>query len=333
MSQPESIQLPSELPHLPVRPREGHKGTFGTVAIVGGSCAGASRMIGAPALAATSALRAGAGLAKLVMPAPILSAGLTICPSATGIPLAADETSGEIISHEAACTLDAVFAAATVLAIGPGMGTSDGAQAATLRVIQQEELPVVVDADALNCMSMTKGLLHDLHAAAVLTPHPGEFLRLCAGLGLKGDGGLSKSREDACRDMAMRLGQVVVLKGAGTVVSDGLRTWSCPLDVGSPCMATAGTGDVLTGVIAGLIAQFCPTTQHMLLKVRAPHMPANPARPLDLFDAARLGVWIHAAAGSEWARRHHASGGLLALELADLVPGVMESIRGARSAT
>ena len=175
-----------------------------------------------------------------------------------------------------------------------------------MRAIQHDDRPVVLDADALNCMAHMPDLFRDFHAAAVLTPHPGEFRRLCAGLGLKGDLGLDASRERACEQLAQRLGRIVVLKGAGTVVSDGLRTWTC--SAGHPCLATAGTGDVLTGVIAGLISQFVPHT-------------------LDLFDAARVGVWVHATAGEQWAATHDASAGLLAMELADLVPGVMESLR------
>lgn len=325
MTKAEAIDVPLDLPRLPVRPRDGHKGTFGTVGVVGGCCEGTVRMIGAPALAALAALRAGAGLAKLVMPGPILSEGLTICPSATGVPLGTDEATGEIIAHEAASTLDRVMESVTVLVVGPGMGASEGARAATLRVIQQEEHPVVVDADALNALARMPELFRDFHAAAVLTPHPGEFRRLCEGLGLKNACGLEQSREKACEQLAQRLGRVVVLKGAGTVVSDGLRTWTSA--AGHPAMATGGTGDVLAGVIAGLIAQFCPPPQRMLLMAKAPGMPVDPLRPLDLFDAARVGVWAHAAAGEAWARERGASAGLLAMELAEGVPGVMERLR------
>jgi ADP-dependent NAD(P)H-hydrate dehydratase len=318
---------PADLPRLPARPRDGHKGTFGTVAVIGGCCAGEARMVGAPALAATAALRSGAGLAKLVMPGPILTAGLTICSSATGIPLEVVSHTGEIVPHLAAETLDRLFAhgGANTLAIGPGLGTSDGAHAATLRVIQQEEIAVVIDADALNCLAATPDLFRDLHAAAVLTPHPGEFKRLCAGLGLKNDLGLAQSRERACEQLAQRLGRIVVLKGVGTVVSDGLRTWTCPS--GHPALATAGTGDVLTGLIAGLVAQYCPTPRHAVMRAKAPAMPTDPERPLDLYDASRVAVWAHGVAGETWAARHGAGGGLLAMELAELLPGVIESLR------
>lgn len=323
----QEIMPPSDLPRLPARGTSSHKGTFGTVAVVGGCAAGGVRMIGAPALAAMGALRAGAGLAKLVMPEPVLTAALGMCPSATGVPLAVDEATGEVVAHEAASTLDGVFESATVVAVGPGLGHWAGSRAATLRVIQQELLPVVVDADAINCLAATPEFVRDFRAAAVLTPHPGEFRRLCEGMGLRGDLGLAQSggREKACEQMAQRLGRVVVLKGEGTVVSDGLRTWVCPR--GHPCMATGGTGDVLTGLIAGLIAQFCPRVEQMLMRAKVPAMPADPARPLDLYDAARVGVWVHACAGEAWAAAKGASGGMLAMELGEFVPGVVETLR------
>jgi NAD(P)H-hydrate epimerase len=316
--------LPADLPRLPVRAEDSHKGTFGTVAIIAGRAGHDTRMLGAGALAATAALRAGAGLAKLVMPAPILDAALTICPSATGIPLRVDHD-GDIVPHESAETLDSVLESATAIAIGPGLGVSAGSAAAVLRIIQQEELPVVIDADALNAMAQMPDLFRDFRAAAVLTPHPGEFKRLCSGLGLKNDLGLADSRESACTALAQRLGRIVVLKGAHTVVSDGQRTWTNTS--GHPCMATAGTGDVLTGLLASLIAQFCPPVPQMLMRTRARQMPADPARPLDLFDAARIAVWAHGAAGELWAAQHHAGAGMLALELANLLPTTIERAR------
>ena len=325
------INAPSDLPRLPARPRDGHKGTFGTVAVIGGCCDGQTRMVGAPALAAYAALRSGAGLAKLLMPEPILTAGLAHCATATGIPLAVDPGTGEIVPHLAAQTIDELLShkSADVIAIGPGMGTSEGAKSATLRVIQQEQLAAVIDADAINCLAAMPELFRDFHAAAVLTPHPGEFKRLCAGLALTGDLGLAHSRERACEQLAQRLGRIIVLKGAGTVVSDGLRTWTCPS--GHPALATGGTGDVLSGIIAGLIAQFCPTPQMMLMRAKAPAMPAHPTRPLDLYDAARIAVWAHGAAGELWAAQHHASAGLLAMELASCVPPVLERLRATQT--
>lgn len=317
---------PGDLPRLPARPRDGHKGVFGTVAVVGGCVEGAVRMVGAPALAATAALRSGCGLARIVVPTGIISEVLTICPSATGIALAVEQDTGAVIPHEAAETLDSVIDGCDALVIGPGMGTGAATQTLALRAVQQECVPVVVDADAINALAAIPELIRDLRGACVLTPHPGEFKRLCEGLGLKNDLGLAQSRERACEQMAQRLGCVVVLKGAGTVVSDGLRSWTC--SAGHSCLGTAGTGDVLAGLLAGVIAQACATVDQMQMRARMPQMPRDPKRPLDLYDAARVGVWAHAKAGELWAHKRGADGGLLAMELADLLPETVQMLRG-----
>ncbi len=308
------------LPPLPERDPRGHKGVFGTVAVYGGCAGGETRMIGAPALAAQGALRAGVGLVKLAVPGPIVEAALTITPSATGEPVETI-TGGDIEPHAAACAIDACLAACDCLVVGPGMGTSDGAHAAALRAVQQEAVPVVVDADAINCLAHIAELHHDFHAAAVLTPHPGEYRRLAESLSIDADPVSKPSRPAACERLAQRLGCVVVLKGAGTVVSDGHQTWTNTS--GSAVLATAGTGDVLAGVIAGLVAQFV-----------SPPMPGvtsaisqQPGKPLGLYDAARIGVWAHGFAAELWCERHGASAGLLASELASMIPEALEHLR------
>ncbi len=324
--------LPTDLPRLPKRPIDSHKGTFGTVAVVGGCCAGRTRMIGAPALTATAALRSGVGLAKLVMPEPILAQGIAICPGATGIGVRVDHE-GSMIASDAAEVIDALSGSASCLACGPGLGTDDGAAGTVLRVIGQENLPVVLDADGINCLAKLPEFQRDFRAAAVLTPHPGEFRTLCKALGLKDDLGLSKSRETAAEQMAQRLGRIVVLKGHRTVVSDGARTWTNPDESGHPCMATAGTGDVLTGVIAGIIAQFVlkGDSRVTLPGGKVVHAGVSKEeqerRPLDLFDAARLGVYIHGLCGVRWAEQHHATGGMLAVELTEELPQSIETLR------
>jgi len=304
------------LPLLPRRAATGHKGTFGTVAIVGGCCAGGSRMIGAPALAALAALRAGAGLAKLAVPAPILEAAILLTPSATGLDLPVD-AAGHLIAHEAAAVLDLLFESANCIVIGPGMGNGEGVQGAALRCIQQESVPVVVDADALNALAQTPELGRDFRARTILTPHPGEFQRLATSLKISHDPVTPATRPFAAEALAQRLGCVVVLKGAGTVVSDGITTWVCTR--GHPCLGTAGTGDVLAGLIGGLVAQFA----------RNPPRPGAAAGPgqLTLLDAARLAVQAHAVAGEGWAKSRHAGAGMLASELADLLPAVLEELR------
>lgn len=323
-------------PALPVRDPKGHKGTFGTVAVVGGCAGPRVRMIGAPALSALGALRAGAGLARVLAPAPILSDIIALCPSATGDALPT-EPDGQLVTQSAIAAIDRALGAASdsggpscsALVLGPGLGTSPASAALALRAIQQTEVPIILDADGLNALADVVEFWRDFRTHAILTPHPGEFRRLAAALKLQGDPADPESRPAACAALASRLGCVVVLKGAGTVVSDGSRTWTCTR--GHACLATAGTGDVLAGIIAGLVSQFTrtdPTAQLRALATRKAGLPspASPS-PLDLYDAARLGVQAHAIAGERWATDQGASAGLLASELAALVPAVLEDMR------
>ncbi len=319
-------ELPA--PVLPRRDPRGHKGTFGTVAVVGGCGDPRGPMVGAPALAALGALRAGAGLVKVSAPETILGLVLGLVPSATGrgIPCRAD---GLIEPHDAAEAVDRAAAGADCLVVGPGLGPAQGrslgTQTLALRAVQQHDVPVVIDADAINGLAQLPELLRDFHAAAVLTPHPGEFRRLAESLAIEADPVEPGARSGAAEELARRLGCIVVLKGAGTVVTDGHRTWVCAW--GSAALATAGTGDVLAGVIGGLIGQF--VTPHEARPWPMPAAPRPAGRPLDLFDAARLGVAIHARAGDLWCERRGASAGLLAMELAELIPEAAEELRGA----
>ncbi|MFA6044222.1 MAG: NAD(P)H-hydrate dehydratase [Phycisphaerales bacterium] len=292
---------------LPARLASGHKGTFGTVAIVGGSVGHGRVMVGAPALVALGALRSGAGLAKLVASDAVLAQSLSMCPSATGVSIATD-VSGGLDMADAITVLDAQMVAADALVVGPGMGVGEVERAMVLRAVQQQDVPVVVDADAITNLAAIPELWRDFRAGAILTPHPGEFSRIAATLKIAHSPVERDARPMAAAALAQRLGCVVVLKGQGTVVSDGLRTWVCAR--GHPCMATAGTGDVLGGVIAGLVAQ---------------HSRGG----LGLFDAARFGVEAHARAGEAWALASGVQAGLLAAELADHVPRALEAFRPA----
>jgi NAD(P)H-hydrate epimerase len=278
-------------------------------------------MVGAPALVARAALRAGAGLAKVLAPEPVLDTVLSLIPSATGRALPVDER-GDIVPHLAAEIFDDAADQADALVVGPGLGRGDGARALVHRVMGQPDRPVIADADALTLLAATPDFALDLRAPAVLTPHPGEFARLAAALRIDADPVNPDARPAAAERLAQRLGCVVVLKGAGTVVTDGLRTWVC--ERGHACLATAGTGDVLAGLIAGLIAQFVPSGPRAIGSVTLAHPPG---RPLDLFDAARLGVQAHALAGEQWASSGRADAGLLAEELADGLSAVLTLMR------
>ncbi|MFN0133253.1 MAG: NAD(P)H-hydrate dehydratase [Phycisphaerales bacterium] len=306
------------LPLLPRRDPSGHKGSFGTVAVFGGCTSDGRLMVGAPALAALAALRAGAGLARLFMPRDALEAGLVICPSATGRALDTNPA-GDLIAHLAAERFDDAADESHAIVVGPGLGTGPGAQALALRAAGCDRCPIILDADALNSLADVPELARDFRAAAVLTPHPGEYRRLAGSLGISLDPTDPATRPRAAEALAQRLGCIVVLKGAGTAVSNGQQTWTN--STGGHELATAGTGDTLAGLIAGLAAQH--------VRLGTPLGPSNAAdRPaLSLFDAARIAVAAHGRAGDLWRERAHASAGLLAAELADLFPAALEPLR------
>jgi NAD(P)H-hydrate epimerase len=281
-------------------------------------------MIGAPALVAAGALRAGAGLARIAAPDPVLSAVIVLCPSATGFPLPVDER-GELIPHEVARIIDEQLGGCQCLVVGPGLGQGEGTRTAALRAIQQDAAPAVVDADALTALADLPELTRDFHAAAILTPHPGEFRRLAAALQIQHDPVDPRTRPAAAQELSQRLGCVTVLKGAGTVVSDGQRTWVNTS--GSPALATGGTGDVLAGVIAGVVAQFVrgPSPGSPPLRGGDAVPPASSGLPL--YDAARIAAYVHGRAGEMWAQKHGATGGLLAPELGEFIPAAIEELR------
>ena len=180
------MQPDETTPVLPPRRADGHKGTFGTVVVVGGQAQAPRVMLGGPAFSALGALRAGAGLAVLAVPAPLLAHALAVAPSATGLALPVDED-GAIRASAAAALLDRALDRAQALVLGPGLGEGDAQQTLVLRMLSLESPPMVVDADALNAIAAAPIPQLDLRATAVLTPHPGEYQRLAAALGIAAD--------------------------------------------------------------------------------------------------------------------------------------------------
>ncbi|MEM1027139.1 MAG: NAD(P)H-hydrate dehydratase [Planctomycetota bacterium] len=287
------------VPAPPARPDDGHKGTFGTVIVIGGC----PTMPGAPALCARAALRGGVGLVKIASDEKTLATSLAITPSATGVQLTGD-TDADVDAIEQA---DANHRA--VLAVGPGWGL-DEARMGLLTALLENPRPIVLDADGLNALSamFSEGRIHprqilERRASMILTPHPGEFRRLSTSLaddhGLLEDPADPTQRAAAAAWLATALRSTVVLKGRRTVVSDasGRRVY-CNAS-GNPALATAGTGDVLTGLIAALLA-----------------------RKMASFEAACLGVFTHGKAADIWTEEHGRSG-LLAQELSDQIPRAM----------
>jgi NAD(P)H-hydrate epimerase len=247
----------------------------------------------------------------LAVPFPIMAAALAIAPSATGLALPVDGD-GVLRPSEVARLLDEHAGGFACLAVGPGWGAGDAQRQILVRLLAGAPCPLVLDADALNVMATVAHVQKDLRVEAILTPHPGEYRRLAAALGIEADPVDPARRDEGAEELARRLGCIVVLKGPGTVVSDGVRTWVCP--IGGSALATAGTGDVLTGVVAGLVSQFGP----------------RGSASLGLLDCARLGVHIHARAGDLWTHRR-GEAGLLAGELLDLIPETLAELRPPRS--
>jgi NAD(P)H-hydrate epimerase len=268
-----------DVPRLPPRPPEAHKGTFGKVLVVAGSAG----MSGAAVLAGTAALRGGAGLVQIAVPervGPVVAAGQPCCTTAW---LPADEH-GRLARAALPAVLE-LARSATAVAAGPGLGQSPDIQALVGALIEEVERPLVLDADALNVLASDPAVLKRRQAPFVLTPHPGEFARL-AGSDTRS---VQAARQEQAVAFARRYGGVLVLKGAGTVVTDGRRLYVNT--TGNPGMATGGSGDVLTGLLGALAAQ-----------------------GLEAFAASVLGVYLHGRAG-DLARDERGEASLIAWDL------------------
>ena len=167
-----------QLPALPPRPSDGHKGTFGSVCVIGGQRSeDGVVMLGAPTLTANAAMRSGSGKVLLALPQPILQSGLTIAPCSTGIELPVDEV-GRIIPSAAIEAIDTHASGCRCLAIGPGFGSGWAQQQIISTCISKDDRPVILDADGLNALSQLNSGQLELKAPTLLTPHPGEFKRL-----------------------------------------------------------------------------------------------------------------------------------------------------------
>jgi NAD(P)H-hydrate epimerase len=257
------MRVIKNIPKLKPRKPDAHKGDFGKVCIIAGSLG----MSGAAALAGRSALRAGAGLVKVAVPKSVLPIVAAIEPSFTTIPLPEDAI-GRISAKAINTILDAVNEN-DCLAFGPGVSVNSALRNILETLLSQEKLKLIIDADGLNNLALIKDWPAKTKASLTVTPHPGEMKRLWSGLFRKP---LPPERQKQAAQLANRTKTVVVLKGAGTVVTDGQKIYVNK--TGNPGMATAGSGDVLTGVMTALLGQ-----------------------GLSSFDAAVLAVYIHGLAG------------------------------------
>ena len=276
---------------LPPRDPAAHKRDFGSVAVIAGS----RGKIGAAILAARGALRAGAGLVTVFCPATLEAVVVAALPEAMTSGLAEKDGS---LTEAAARDLVKRLEDFDAAVLGPGLGTSAGAVAAIRAVVRETTLPLVLDADGLNAFSGSARRLSGRRGPTVLTPHPGEAGRLLGRSARE----VQSDRLAAARTLSKTTRCCVLLKGEATLTAtpDG-RVVVNP--TGTPLLATAGSGDVLGGMLGALVAG-----------------------GLRVEDAAPAAAWLHGAAGERLARTL-GDAGLLAAELADAVPRVRRSLR------
>lgn len=284
---------------LPPRPLNSHKGAFGHLLVIAGS----RNFVGAACLAARGAHRAGAGLVTLAAPESVYHHAATQLTETIHLPLPEDGD-GRIAPSAAALILERI-GSYSALAIGCGLGWSDGGAAFIRRLLLDGDrnaaaplLPVVIDADGLNNLSQCENWPERLRAPAILTPHPGEMATLAA----LPTATVQSDRLAIAAQSAREWGQTVLLKGAHTIVAapDG---WRGILPFANPALAAGGAGDVLTGVIGGLLAQGVAPSA-----------------------AAALGGFLHGAA-AENARSAYGDAGVVASDLLERIPPVMRDLR------
>ena len=262
------------------REEDSHKGTYGRVGVIAGS----EGMAGAPYLTSKSALRTGSGLVYSIVPRSIFTISQI---KNTEVIVKSFECLNDIMTHSK--DVD-------VVALGPGIGVNPNTIEMVKYILENLKKPIVLDADGINCVCQCKDVLLSRNETTIITPHPGEMSRL-----INVDiSEIQKNREKYSMEVAKRYDVIVVLKGSRTVVCDGKDIYINT--TGNPGMSTAGSGDVLTGVIASLLGQ-----------------------RIDALDAAKLGVYLHGLAG-DIAKEEKGEYGLIASDIIDYIPTAINKI-------
>ncbi len=282
-------QIKSYLPHRGIK---AHKGQFGHLCIIAGS----RTMTGAALLSAVAALRSGVGLISLGVPESSAALILKRYPEIMVHPLPESKTGS--LSISAYPKIKQLLKKKDVLGIGPGLSQEKGTQSLIRRVALFCAIPLVLDADGLNAFSGNVNVLKQIKVPLIITPHPGEFKRLFKNIPIQSD----VQRKNAAKKIASQYGATVVLKGHQTVVADPGGRVSINR-TGNPGMATGGSGDILLGVIASLLAQ-----------------------GLKPFDAAKVGVYIHGFAG-DLAKKEKGVISLVPSDILDLLPRAFQKLR------
>ena len=268
---------------LPDRAAESHKGDYGKILLICGS----QNCTGAAALACMGALRSGAGLAYLAVPACIYEIEAIKLTEPVILPL---DCQNGMLSDKACFQIEPMFSRIDAVLIGPGLGQSSGTEKVTAFILEHYRGPVVVDADGINVLNQHKDILRRRKSATILTPHEGEFVRF--------GGDLSGGRQIGAMVLANELHSIVVLKGHNTIITDGTDLYIN--HTGNPGMATGGSGDVLAGIITSLLGQGIA--------------------PL---EAAAAGVWLHGAAGDLCAK-NIGQYGMLPTDMLNVLPRLMK---------
>lgn len=279
---------------LPERPKEGHKGTFGHLYVIAGS----RGLTGAPKMVGEGAARAGAGLVTVGVAEPL--ADLVAAGLLEVMTMVLPATASETIAPEAAETALGFAEGKDAVAIGPGLSQHEDTQAFIRAFVPKCVAPLVIDADGLNAIAGHPETMDNIGRPYMITPHPGEMARLCD----CSPKDVQADREGIAQRFAQENGCVVVLKGYQTVVADpGGEV--CVNPTGNSGLGSGGTGDVLTGVLGGLVAQ-----------------------GMSPWDAARLGVYLHGLAG-DLAAEVKTERALIARDVLDALPEAWRILEGA----
>jgi len=266
------------------RKPDAYKGDYGHLLVLGGS----PGLSGAVCLCAEAALRIGAGLVTAGVPKSLNNIFEVKLTEVMSLPLA---DKGGALSREAFKDIKKFLNKIDLIVLGPGAGLKDSTKELIVRVIKEIDKPMIVDADGLTALASNLKILSKRKVnSLILTPHPGEFSRL-----LKLDiGKIKKRRKQLVKEFALRYNLILILKGKNTLVSDGKRIFEN--NTGNPGMATAGTGDVLAGIVAGLLAQ-----------------------GVGQFEAAKAGVYLHGLA-ADYAARDKTENCLIASDIIEYLP-------------